>query len=203
MIHQVAVPIMIPDVPDNNPVIAYPIPVEAAMPVAKPVEIGPSGNPTPSPFACSSRRARLIAAAVAVLVLLAVIVGIVMATGSKEKQVSPSPDILLDESKTLSAILKREYLRVGVTSQQGYATINSDGHFEGFEVDLARAVAAGIFGKERFQAGRDDEPVRFVPLDPKDRFPSLDNDEIDLLLASTSQTLERTVYEASSRRGKG
>jgi Bacterial extracellular solute-binding proteins, family 3 len=205
MVHQMAVAVMITNVYDenkthdschSNPVIASPIRAEPSMSATTPVEIGKSDDPTPG-FACSSRRTRFIAAAVGVLVMLAVATGIFMATGSKEKPASLSNDIVLDESKTLSAILQRGYLRVGVTSQQGYATLNAEGHYEGFEVDLARAVASGIFGKDQFQAGRENEPVDFVPLDPGDRFSSLDNEEIDLLLASTSQTLERTVFEAS------
>jgi Bacterial extracellular solute-binding proteins, family 3 len=210
MVHQMTVAVMITNVYDDNkkhdsfhssPVITSPIRAESSMSATTPVEIGKSDDPTPSRFACPSRRTRFIAAAVGVLVMLAVATGIVMATGSKEKPASLSNDIVLDESKTLSAILQRGYLRVGVTSQQGYATLNAKGQYEGFEVDLARAVAAGIFGKEQFQAGRGNEPVHFVPLDPGDRFSSLDDEEIDLLLASTSQTLERTVFEASPRGG--
>jgi len=85
----------------------------------------------------------------------------------------------------------------GITSQDGYATKNTLGQWEGFEVDLCRAVAAGIFGKDRFQGDRDTEPVQFVEVEAGDRFMALDNEEIDLLFGITSQTLERTVNEVS------
>ena len=103
---------------------------------------------------------------------------------------------------TLSAIIEREMLHCGITPQLGYATNNSDGQWEGFEVDLCRAVAAGIFGEDRFQDDRNAEPVRFVEVDAMNRFIKLDNKEIDLLLGITSQTLERTVNEVSHDSGK-
>jgi len=55
---------------------------------------------------------------------------------------------------TPSTILARGYLRCGVRSQVGLAQLNYQGVWEGFEVDLCRGVAAGIFGKERFSSDR-------------------------------------------------
>jgi general L-amino acid transport system substrate-binding protein len=102
-----------------------------------------------------------------------------------------------DSSKTLSTILNRGSMVCGVTFKEGFATINDKGYWEGFEVDLCRAVAVGIFGKGRFQGSRVKEPVRFVPLEASERFSALENGKIDVLLGMTSQTLERTVNEAS------
>ena len=112
--------------------------------------------------------------------------------------VSPSTAVTLDSSDTISSILNKGTLTCGITSQQGYAMKNTQGQWEGFEVDLCRAVAAGIFGKDNFQGGRDAEPVQFVEVEAPDRFISLNNEEIDLLFGITSQTLERTVHEASN-----
>ena len=106
-------------------------------------------------------------------------------------------ETIKDSSKTLSAILNRGYLVCGVAFQEGFATISDKGSWVGFEVDLCRAVAAGIFGKDRFLVSREKEPVRFVPLEAGERFISLDNKEIDVLLGMSSHTLERTLVEAS------
>lgn len=122
-------------------------------------------------------------------------------TKNPTETASPSTSATLDSSRTLSDIRKLGYLRVGVTSQQGFATKNATGHWKGFEVDLGRAVAAGIFGHEAFQ-GDKKEPVEFFHLEVRDRFVSLDKNKIDLLLGITSQTLERTIYEASHRCGR-
>ena len=116
--------------------------------------------------------------------------------------VSPSESeaLALDStSSTLSAILNRGYLECGVTYQLGYATVDEEGHWIGFEVDVCRAIGAGIFGKDRFQGGRGKEPVKFKKLEAADRFKSLSNKDIDVLLGITSQTLERSVNEVRRR----
>jgi ABC-type amino acid transport substrate-binding protein len=118
-------------------------------------------------------------------------------TVMKVETSGPSGVGRLDSSRTLSAILERGYLIVGVRPQQGYATKNSDGRWEGFDVDLGRAAAAGIFGQERFKDGREEEPILFYEVEAGNRFVALDNEEIDMLLGITSQTLERSVNEVS------
>jgi len=110
---------------------------------------------------------------------------------------SATPTVTPDaESATLSTILRREYLKCGVMSQQGFAQQDPQGIWDGFEVDLCRVVAAGIFGKDSFGDGQK-EPVEFVSLEAGERFPSLNNNSIDLLLAKTSHTFERSLYEVS------
>jgi len=100
------------------------------------------------------------------------------------------------KSVTLSAILSEGKLRCGVMSQLGFAQKDTQGIWKGFEVDLCRAVAAGIFGKDSFDDGQK-EPVEFVSLEAGERFPSLKNRSVDLLLAKTSHTFERSLYEVS------
>jgi ABC-type amino acid transport substrate-binding protein len=137
----------------------------------------------PSLRKMASSRTRLILAATEVLlvVLPSAIVGTVMATRPKgnaetyaETKKNMDVNIMLDAaSETLSLIRKRGYINCGVTLQQGYAWINAQGIWEGFEVDLCRAVAAGIFGKDGFDAAREAEPVEFVKLEAGDRFSTL------------------------------
>jgi hypothetical protein len=134
------------------------------------------------------------------MVLLGIfaVVGLVAAAISLGTLYGTTTEAPHDSSHTLSAIISRDYLRCGVTIKEGYATLTDQGHLEGFEVDLCRAVAAAIFGSKRFQAGRDSEPVEFVQVEATDRFSVLDNNEIDLLLGITSQTVERSVFEVST-----
>jgi len=143
--------------------------------------------------------------AIVVLALLVVILGSMLRRVDREEgKETTSPDpiptatVELDAgSETLSTTLRREYLKCGVMSQLGFAREDRQGIWEGFEVDLCRAVAAGIFGKDKF-FDRLSEPVEFVPLEAGERFPSLNNKTIDLLFAKTSQTIERGLYEVRS-----
>jgi len=95
---------------------------------------------------------------------------------------------------TLSTIERRGRLICGVSTLRGFASKNKEGIWEGFEVDLCRAVAAGIFGKDKFH-NRQTEPVDFVPLAAGERFSSLNDKTIDLLVAMTSQNIERSLHE--------
>jgi len=101
------------------------------------------------------------------------------------------------ESETLSTVRAMDHLRCGVREQHGFAEMDSQGIWKGFEVDLCRAVAAGIFGKDRFGDGQK-EPVEFVAVGTKERFHCLNNKSIDVLLSTTSQTIERSLYEVST-----
>ena len=100
-----------------------------------------------------------------------------------------------ESSITMAAILTREHLVCGVTPRLGFATLNEEGYWEGFEVDLCRAIAVGIFGTEPFQSGRETEPIEIVPVEAHDRFLALANKTIDVLFGMTSQTQERTFLE--------
>lgn len=97
-------------------------------------------------------------------------------------------------SKTLVDIPNRNKLKCGVMRHHAFARQNERGIWEGFDVDLCRAVAAGIFGKDRFGTNMT-EPIEFVPLEAGERFSSLNNKSIDLLVAMTSHTMERSLYE--------
>ena len=60
-----------------------------------------------------------------------------------------------------------------------------------------RAVAAGIFGIERYLAD-DQELVEFVALEAAERFEKLDDGTVDVLLAITTHTMDRAVFEVSA-----
>ncbi|WP_408904318.1 amino acid ABC transporter substrate-binding protein [Pararoseomonas sp. SCSIO 73927] len=85
---------------------------------------------------------------------------------------------------TLDAIKARGTLVCGVnTGLAGFAQPNSQGVWQGFDVEYCRALAAAIFG----DAGK----VRYVPTTAQSRFTALQSGEIDLLARNTTWTLSR------------
>ncbi|MCK7578569.1 MAG: amino acid ABC transporter substrate-binding protein [Chromatiales bacterium] len=86
--------------------------------------------------------------------------------------------------EVLEALKSRGTLRCGVSEGiPGFSERDAAGRWQGFDVDICRAVAAAVFG--------DGERVEFVPLRASARFPALQARKIDLLLRNTSWTLTR------------
>ncbi|WP_374570276.1 amino acid ABC transporter substrate-binding protein [Phenylobacterium sp.] len=87
-------------------------------------------------------------------------------------------------SPTLEAVKKRGYLRCGVhPGLPGFAYPDVKGVWQGFDVDVCRAVAAAVLG--------DADKVRFTVIDNKNRFGPLKSGAIDILSRNTSWTLAR------------
>jgi len=85
---------------------------------------------------------------------------------------------------TLENIKRRGEVRCGVnTSLAGFSAKNALGNWAGMDVDICRAVAAAVLGNS--------QKVRFFPMTGSQRFLSLKNDEIDILLRNTTFTLTR------------
>ncbi|MCR0983203.1 amino acid ABC transporter substrate-binding protein [Roseomonas populi] len=85
---------------------------------------------------------------------------------------------------TLDAIKARGTLVCGVnTGLAGFAQPNSQGVWQGFDVEYCRAIAAAIFN--------DPNKVRYVPTTAQSRFTALQSGEIDLLARNTTWTLSR------------
>ncbi|MER7793301.1 amino acid ABC transporter substrate-binding protein [Streptomyces sp. NPDC097640] len=90
--------------------------------------------------------------------------------------VSPSP--------TVSAIRRRGYLRLGVsTGIRGLSWTDAAGVRRGLDVDTGRAVAAALFG----DPGR----TEYTEVDPEDRIPALASGVIDLLACNATWTFSR------------
>ena len=88
-------------------------------------------------------------------------------------------------SSQINKITARKELRVGVKTDVpyfGYAD-SQTGEIEGFEVDLAKAFAKEILG--------DESAVRLVPVNALTRNILLDNDEVDMIIATFTITDER------------
>ncbi|WP_438960589.1 amino acid ABC transporter substrate-binding protein [Nereida sp.] len=87
---------------------------------------------------------------------------------------------------TLDDVKARGIMNCGVTTGvPGFAAPNASGEWEGFDVDVCRAVAAGVLG--------DPTAVEFVPTTGKTRFTALASGEIDMLARNTTWTFSRDV----------
>jgi len=87
-------------------------------------------------------------------------------------------------SDTVARVKARGSVACGVfAGAEGFAVPTTDGQYRGFDVDVCRAVAAAVLG--------DAKKVKYVPLTPLTRFPSLQSGEIDLLVMAVTWTLAR------------
>ena len=87
-------------------------------------------------------------------------------------------------ANTLDAIRARGSLICGVnTGLAGFAQPNSQGAWQGFDVDYCRALAVAILG--------DANRVRYVPTTAQVRFTALQSGEVDVLSRNTTWTLSR------------
>lgn len=67
------------------------------------------------------------------------------------------------ENSTLDVVKERGKVIVGVNNAlPGFGYVESDGSYQGFDVDFGRAIAAAIFG--------DPNAVEFRPLSAQERF---------------------------------
>lgn len=75
-------------------------------------------------------------------------------------------------------------LRCGVsTGLAGFGAPDSKGAWAGLDVDVCRAIAAGVLG--------DAAKVTFVPLTSSQRFPAIQSGEVDVLSRNSTHTLSR------------
>jgi len=89
-----------------------------------------------------------------------------------------------DNSSRLDLIRNRNELICGVSGKiPGFSFLNSDGSYQGLDVDMCKAFAAAIIG--------DSEKVQYRPLTAAERFTAIKTGEIDLLSRNTTFTLSR------------
>ena len=85
---------------------------------------------------------------------------------------------------TLKAVKAKGYVQCGVhLGLPGFSNPNEKGQWVGIDVDVCRAIAAGIFG--------DATKVRFRALSAKERFTALQSGEVDVLSRNTTWTFVR------------
>ena len=84
----------------------------------------------------------------------------------------------------LELIQQRNELICGVSGKiPGFSFLNSNGNYQGLDVDICKAVAAGIIGSS--------EKVQYRPLTAAERFTALRTGEIDFLSRNTTFNLSR------------
>ncbi|WP_025678295.1 glutamate ABC transporter substrate-binding protein [Paenibacillus massiliensis] len=90
-----------------------------------------------------------------------------------------------EETTALEAIKERGKLIVGVKNDTKLFGLKNTatGEIEGFDVDVAKAIAKQIFG--------DESKVEFKEVTSKTRIPLLQNGEIDMIVATMTITKER------------
>ncbi len=95
------------------------------------------------------------------------------------------------QTGTLAAVKQKGQLSCGVhTGLPGFGAADDKGVWRGLDVDYCRAVAAAVLG----DAGK----VRYVPTTPKERFTALNSGEIDVLIRTTTWTLQRDSAQGLS-----
>lgn len=133
------------------------------------------------------------------LALMLVLMMVLTACGEKTKEtaasVAPSagavstaaaasPEAKID-SKTIDAIKKRGKLVAGVKFDTNLFGLKnpSTGKVEGFDIDIAKAIAKKVLG--------DENKLELKEVTSKTRIPMLQNGEIDLIVATMTITEER------------
>lgn len=85
---------------------------------------------------------------------------------------------------TLDTVKSRGQLVCGTSpGVPGFSLPDGQGQWNGLDVDLCKAVAAAVFG--------DTAKVKYIPLNPKDRFAAVQSGEVDLLARQATWTLSR------------
>ncbi len=85
---------------------------------------------------------------------------------------------------TLDDVKARGTLNCGVNpGLTGFAAPNAEGVWEGFDVDLCRAISAAVFGTP--------DSVNYVPLSGETRFTALASGEVDILARNSTWTYSR------------
>lgn len=88
------------------------------------------------------------------------------------------------DDSILARIQDRGELICGVNATlAGFGTQNDAGEFEGFDIDICKAVAAAVLG--------DAEAVTYRPLDAAQRPTALASGEVDMISRNTTWTLSR------------
>ena len=98
------------------------------------------------------------------------------------------------QAGTLEQVRQRGILHCGVsTGLPGFAEKDTTGHWQGFDVDMCRAVAANVL--------EDASKVKYVPLTTAQRLNAVASGQVDVLARNTSWTLSRDLDKGVSFAG--
>jgi len=91
-------------------------------------------------------------------------------------------------SGTLQDVQSKGILTCGISEGvPGFSIPDSKGHWVGFDVDMARAVAAAVLS--------DPEKIKFVPLASKQKIIAVSSGQVDLTSRTTTWTLKRDAKQ--------
>ena len=97
---------------------------------------------------------------------------------------------LSQDGGTLQAVLDRGHVLCGSRDDvPGFALLNADGEYEGFDIDMCRVVAAAIFG--------DADAVEIVPVTSAERFTALASGQFEVMNRNTTWTATRDGTEGA------
>ncbi len=114
---------------------------------------------------------------------------------STEAPAAPEPEetVTVDpiqDGGTLQAVLDRGHVLCGSRDDvPGFALLNENGEYEGFDIDMCRVVAAAIFG--------DASKVEIVPVTSAERFTALASGQFDVMNRNTTWTATRDGTEGA------
>ncbi|MDR1636769.1 MAG: amino acid ABC transporter substrate-binding protein [Treponema sp.] len=116
------------------------------------------------------------------------VLSVVLSCGGGSSQTAPGgtaaeapPQV---SQSTLQTIKNRGYIIAGVNAtNQGFAFLESDGSYKGFEIELAKALSAAVFGVP--------DKLEFRPLTSAERFVALQSGEIDVLIRTATINITR------------
>jgi len=88
------------------------------------------------------------------------------------------------QADILANVKQRKTLLCGVDpGVPGFATVDDQRRWSGFDVDYCRAIAAAVLG--------DAKAVTFVPLTARERFKAIQDGSVDVLIRNTEWTMAR------------
>ena len=92
-----------------------------------------------------------------------------------------------EDTSRIDLIKKRNELKCGVSGKiPGFSFIETDGSYQGLDVDICKAFASAIIG--------DSERIQYRPLTAAERFTAIKTGEIDLLSRNTTFNLSRDSF---------
>jgi general L-amino acid transport system substrate-binding protein len=100
--------------------------------------------------------------------------------------VSAQDEISVEQGPITQRIIERgELICGGNQNLTGFGVVNDAGEFEGFDIDICRAVAAAVLG--------DADAITVRPLTGAERQAAIQSGEIDMMSRNTTWTLSRDV----------
>jgi general L-amino acid transport system substrate-binding protein len=110
-----------------------------------------------------------------VLILAAVLVTVFsVSTAQDQAQLGPITQRVMDRGKLICGVH---------TGLAGFGIVNSAGEYQGFDVDICRAVAAAVLG--------DASKIEYVPLQADQRQAAIQSEQVDMMSRNTTWTMTR------------